>query len=275
MSLIQVDKDKCLRDGLCVEVCPVGILAMDEESGVYAVPQLVKHCIGCGHCVAVCPEGALDNVRASLKDQIPLTRYPVLDGATALTFLRSRRSIRCYRPEPVPRDLVLQLFQAARYAPSGHNSQGLSYLVVDKREDIDRLIGIVVEWMRERVEREDPLARKLGLNGIIKAHERGEDKIFRGAPLVLVAHASGDSWAAPVSTVLALEYVELYATALGLGTCWAGFAHACGQEYPQFAEFLNLPGNRVITGIMMAGYPRHTFRRLPERNPLDVAWLQR
>lgn len=273
MGLIQVDTEKCKRDGICVEVCPLGILGMDEGQGPVVREGMGQFCIACGHCVASCPHGALDNVRAPLAQQAELPEYPVLDPQTASLFLRSRRSVRCYKEDPVPRDKILQLLEIARYAPSGHNSQGISYLIVEDRKALDRIGKIVVEWMNEIVALQPELAKRLSMPGIIKAHKRGEDRILRGAPMLIVASAPEAIRAAPVSTYLALEYVELYATTLGLGTCWAGYTLICAQQYLPLREYLRIADDNVVTGMMMAGYPRYPYYRLPERNPLEVAWF--
>ncbi len=108
----------------------------------------------------------------------------------------------------------------------------------------------------------------------VRSHEEGEDRVLRGAPQVIVAHAPADSLHAPVSTILALEYIELYAPVLGIGTCWAGYTQACAREYPALSKFLEIPAGRVITGILMAGQPVYAYHRLPSRNPLDVAWFE-
>lgn len=273
MTLIKVDTDKCEKDGVCVEVCPIGILALDEQEGPKVRPGMGRFCIGCGHCVAVCPHEALDNVRNPLAQQSPLPRYPVLDPKTAVTFLRSRRSIRRYTDEPVPREKLLRLLEIARYAPSGHNSQGLSYLIVQERTALKKICSIVVDWMQEMVRNQPELANRLHMPGIIKAHGRGEDRILRGAPQIIVATGEKGLHAAQVTTYLALEYVELYATTLGLGTCWGGFAQVCAQQYPPLSQFLAIPQDRVVTGILMVGYPLHVYYRLPERNPLEVKWF--
>ena len=249
MALLRVDQDRCVQDGICVEVCPIGILALDAEGPVVR-PGMSNFCIACGHCVAACPHGALDNARNRLDRQAPVEKLPIIDQETALAFLRSRRSIRRYKPEPVPRELILQLLQAARYAPSGHNSQGISYLVIEGRKSLDGICAIVLEWMAEVIQTQGELANRLHLPGIIKAHERGEDRILRKAPQLIVATAPKElGGAAQVTTYLALEYVELYATSLGLGTCWAGFAQICAQQYPPLREFLEIPGRHDDGGL--------------------------
>lgn len=273
MALLKVDRQRCKKEGICVAVCPLGILALDADEGPVVRPGMARYCIACGHCTAACPHAALDNARNPLHKQTPAARFPIVDPSTALTFLRSRRSIRCYKDRPVPRELTLKLLEAARYAPSGHNSQGIGYLLVEQPKDIERIAAIVLEWMILMVETQPELADQLHMPGIIKAHQRGDDRILRKAPLLIVAFAPAALRAAQVSSYLALEYVELYATSLGLGTCWAGFAQVCARQYPSLPEFLRVPGDHVVTGMMMVGFPKFSYYRLPERNPLRVVWF--
>ena len=129
-----------------------------------------------------------------------------------------------------------------------------------------RLRRIVVEWMRETVKPSPELANRFNMPAIIRGAGKRRDRILRKAPHIIVAHAPADLAASPVSTMLSLEYVELYAPALGLGTCWAGFAQACHREFPAFSQFLKIPARRTITGILMVGYPKYKYHRLPARN---------
>lgn len=272
MGLIEVDLEKCRKCGICVETCPIGVLALDAKKGPKVKSLSSRFCVGCGHCVAICPHGALDNVRNPLAGQAPLPAGAPPDPQTALGFLRFRRSIRCYRQEPVSRDLTLRLLEASRYAPTGHNSQGISFLVLDNCESIRKAGGMVIDWMRELLAAGSELASIYHVAGIIKAYEKGEDRIFRNAPLAIVAKADGELLPAQPSTYLKLEYMELYAPALGLGTCWAGYAQACARQYAPFREFLGIGENETVTGILMAGRPAYAFCRLPERDPLEVSW---
>ena len=274
MALIQVNMDQCKREGRCIEVCPLKILQMDPERGPQMVPGRGAFCIGCGHCVAVCPHGALDNMRNPLDRQLPLSPQPLPDPQKISDFLRSRRSVRCYKGEPVRRETLLQLLEAARYAPSAHNSQGLSYLIVEEKQHLDGVRNSVIDWMREVIRVNPEMARTYHMEEIVKACESGEDLLLRSAPHLIIAMGQKGANIAYGSTYLALEYVELYAVALGLGTCWAGYVQVCAQQYPPLSSFLRIPEDRMITGAMMVGIPKYTYHRVPVRNPPEVAWFR-
>lgn len=259
---------KCTKCGICVESCPLGIIGMKQNG-----PELLQEmCIRCGHCVAVCPEGALDHVLAPLTKQVPIGDFPVLDPATAERFLRSRRSIRCYKPDTVPQKMLLQLLDIARYAPSACNSQGLSYVVVSKRELMEKLTEVTVQWLEEQIKNNVDWA--LPFTGLAAVYRNTKyDVILRDAPHLIVATAPKGFRFGLGNSRYSLAYVELFAPALGLGTCWAGFFEACAfSGYPELYQLLDIGENTEIVGAVMAGYPRYTYQRAVDRNPLEVAW---
>jgi nitroreductase/NAD-dependent dihydropyrimidine dehydrogenase PreA subunit len=268
--LLVADPDLCTLCGICSDTCPRGIISVDGELPGVASPG---NCMACGHCVAVCPEAALDNALAPLAAQPPLESFPVLDPATAAAFLRSRRSIRTYRQEPVPRETLLQLLEIARFAPSGSNSQGLSYLVVTDRDVLRHVVRLVVEWLAKEVAAGEAWTAPYA--GMVEKHRAtGTDVILRGAPCLIVATAPRDFRSGHENSRYSLEYVELYATSLGLGTCWAGFfEHCAAAEGSPVPGVLGLPGDTAIVGALMVGYPRYTYQRLVDRDPLRVSWL--
>lgn len=54
--LVEVDKDKCVGDEQCVEVCPVDVYEMVDGK---ADPVNMDECLGCESCIEVCEEGAI------------------------------------------------------------------------------------------------------------------------------------------------------------------------------------------------------------------------
>jgi nitroreductase len=66
------------------------------------------------------------------------------------TAIRTRRSVRKYKSTPVPKELVLELLEAANLAPSATNRQPWEFVVVH-RSYLDRLEQTLREAFRERV----------------------------------------------------------------------------------------------------------------------------
>jgi ferredoxin len=112
------------------------------------VADFDRLCIECGHCVAVCPHGALSLEAMPLSACPPVPERPPVTAEAFENYSRSRRSIRRYQPEAVPRDLIARLIRMARYAPSGHNSQPVHWLVLEDRDLLRRLSALVIGWMR-------------------------------------------------------------------------------------------------------------------------------
>jgi nitroreductase/NAD-dependent dihydropyrimidine dehydrogenase PreA subunit len=267
--MLTINDECCTQCGICAENCAIGILSMNDR-GPVLVPE--SACNACGHCVASCPQGALDHVRTPLANQEPLTQFPAIDPKTAATFLRSRRSIRCYQEKKIPRETIRQLLEIARFSPSGGNSQGLSYLVVEQSDILKKVAGLTADWLEMLI--------KAGVEWVqpytvlVDAYRKGKDMVLRDAPCLILALAAKGFGMGRDNARLSLEYVELFATTLGLGTCWNGFVEMCaGAGYQPLLETLNIPQEMEVVGAMMAGYPKYTFRRLVDRNPLNITWL--
>lgn len=56
MSSWEIDRDKCLRCGACVAVCPVQALELTENG----IKWDEEKCIYCGNCDDMCPVGAIE-----------------------------------------------------------------------------------------------------------------------------------------------------------------------------------------------------------------------
>jgi nitroreductase/NAD-dependent dihydropyrimidine dehydrogenase PreA subunit len=269
MELIEVNQGDCIYCGICTEVCPSRVLTMGKNGPEAIAPAA---CVACGHCVAICPQGAIDNNKAPLARQIELEEFPVLQAQTAHLFLRSRRSIRCYKKRAVPREQLLQLVEIARFAPTASNSQSVSYMIVEDKEIIKQAIKVTIEWMEGH----------LGDHSVhwsfphhVKAYrEAGRDTILRSAPHIILATTNKNFPRGRENTVFAFTYLELYAASLGLGSCWAGLFEMCVfSGYKPLLELFQIPEEKEITGAVMVGYPQYSYKRLVDRNPLDVTWL--
>lgn len=270
MNLIEVDRTTCNRDGICAAVCPIRVI--EWEQGGYPTAGAEELCIGCGHCVAACPTASLTHRDLPLAEFPPVQKELRLSAQRTEHFLRSRRSIRAYREKPVARETLLRLIEVARYAPSGKNTQCVEWLVLDDREELKRLAGLVGDWMRWLAANMPELAASMRVDRSLAAWEAGDDVFLRSAPVLIVAHGDKQDRMVPSACTIALSYLELAATGMELGCCWAGYLNAAATTYPPMQAALALPAGHQCFGAMMVGYPKFSYHRLPPRKQPVITW---
>lgn len=272
MELFSPDKQNCSRDGLCISACPARLIVPDSTGFPRPIDGADQFCISCGHCVAVCPTGSLHHRDIPLAHCSSLTKENSCRPEQVEQLLKGRRSIRNYKKKEVSQEVLARLLTTAGYAPSGHNSQGVSWLVLSNRKELDRFSAIVIDWMHFMVKMMPELARTMEMERTITRWEQGDKVILRGAPVVVVAHGPKDDIRAQSSCTIALTYLELAAYGFGLGACWAGYFNAAATMYPAMKEALALPANNISYGAMMLGYPGIRFQRVPVRKEPEVVW---
>lgn len=271
MSFFTIDENKCAADGLCVAECPMGILTMDHKT-----PAPVEHaeelCINCGHCVAVCPHGAFSLNTMAAEACAPMEPELLPTPEVFRRLVRSRRSTRVYKNKPIEQEKLARLLDTARYAPTAKNTQQLGWLVISRKELLEELAGKAVDWMRDLIAKKDPLATTYHMPRLVARWEEGRDPVLRSAPCLVMTHAPDDYRTGMIDSTIALTTFELAAATEGVGTCWAGFLFSAATFWPPLREALGLPAGRVITGAMMAGYPKNAYERIPLRNEAQVIW---
>ncbi len=272
MSLLNINQEKCKQDGLCAAECPMGIIRF-EGKGSY--PEITAEseamCIRCGHCVAVCPHGALDHAEVPLAACTAIDKELAVSPGQAEQFLRSRRSVRRFKDKPVDKATLRHLIEIARYAPTAGNSQLVEWLVVDDRQRLQIISGLVIDWMRVLLA--DPKAMVMPYYPVlVKAWEAGIDSVLRAAPCLIVAMAPGPMPIRMVDLTLALSYLELAAPQYGLGTCWAGLLQGAMLANPSLKQEVGIPADYNFHYPMMIGYANVRYYRLPERKPPKIHW---
>ena len=273
MELI-VDKSKCKKDGICVESCPNKVIELSDGNGFpQLVPGLEMLCISCGHCVAVCPHGAMNHPNVPVEDCPAVKKELIISEEQAFQFLRARRSIRVYKDTPVDTETIQKLIELACHAPTGGNSQLVSWIAIAEKDKVHRISELTIEWMRSKLE-ETPYRfiyppEFLKMN--ISYWEKGEDPVLRKAPALVVAKAPEMVATDPT---LALSYFELAATSMGLGTCWAGQLKSALLESQPIKDEIKLKDdNPIFYYPMMLGYPKFEYHLLPKRNPAKIKWI--
>jgi nitroreductase/NAD-dependent dihydropyrimidine dehydrogenase PreA subunit len=272
-KMIQVDPEKCKKDGLCREECPVAIIDWGKHGGF---PEMIdggeKNCLVCGHCVAVCPNGALSHKLVPLEECPTIDEKLRVDLDQVTQLLRSRRSIRNFRERPVEKEKIERLIHIARYAPTGGNLQLVHWTVFTSREAIWKMASLAIEWIRKLMETVPLASLPPYMPRIVAGWDSGKDTVLRNAPVVLIASSPKQDPNGMVNVTLALSYLELAALPMGLGTCWAGILQRALQSYEPLREMVALPEGHTNHYPMMLGYPKFRYFRLPERRPPQISW---
>jgi nitroreductase/NAD-dependent dihydropyrimidine dehydrogenase PreA subunit len=266
MALLIIDESKCKSDGICVRDCPAAIIRLQEGSNFpEIVPGCEAMCLDCGHCVAVCPHGALSHRRISIESSPPIKEELRINEGQAVQFLRTRRSIRHFLDRPVEKEKIRRLIEAARYAPTGGNSQMVEWLVLSDRSRIKEIARLTIDWLRQMVKDPGVLAARPYLPRAVAAWDAGNDSVLRNAPVLVVAMAPREAMNGLVDLTLALSYLDLLASAMDLGTCWAGLLQGALVSLPSVKTALGIPESYPHHYPMMLGYPEFRYYRLPER----------
>lgn len=271
MELITVNHETCNQDGICAAVCPAGIIELKEGAPI-PIDDANELCIRCGHCVAICPTGSLAHIDIPLESCTPIVKELGITVEQTEQFLRRRRSIRQYKDKSVDKAELNKLIDIARYAPSGHNLQPVEWLVLGDNAELKRLSGIVVEWMRWMLTNMPDVASSMHMDRTVVRYENGYDVVLRDAPAVIVAHAHKENRVAPAACNIALTYLELASTTMGMGACWAGYFNAAATTFPHMKEALDLPKDHQAFGSMMVGYPKYRYQRMPSRKEPKITW---
>ena len=165
----------------------------------------------------------------------------------ALKLIESRRSIRSYKPDMVPDDLIDKVIEAGTFAATGGGRQSPIIIAVKDRKTRDKLSKLNADIMGAET---DP---------------------FYGAPLVLIVLADRSSSTYLYDGSLAMGNLMLAAHALGLGSCWI---HRAKEEFdrPEGKEILKdlgITGDYEGIGHCILGY---IDGDVPEAKPRKEKW---
>lgn len=140
--------------------------------------------------------------------------------------IKTRRSVRSYRDNPVPEEALKKILGAARLAPSAHNAQEYKFVVV---QDLEKRKAIVKAASEQKFINEAPV-------------------IIAGVSLNPTHIMGNDVPAYAVDLAIALDHITLAAVEEGLGTCWIG---AFSQE--EVRRILGIPEKYKIVALLTLG----------------------
>ena len=177
-----------------------------------------------------------------------------------LADIRSRRSVKKYTDQPVPRELVEAVVEAGMYAPSGMNRQSAIILAVTDKEMRDRLSRMNLDII---------LGKQLQTSS-------GHGDPFYGAPVVLVVLAKKACPTRVYDGSIVLENMLLAAHSLGLGACWIHRAKEMfeTEEGQQLLRDLGITEEYEGIGHCILGYAApDALKPQSPRKPDYVRWV--
>ena len=180
-----------------------------------------------------------------------------------LEIIRNRRSVRSYLPQDVSDELVMKLLDAAHLAPSGHNVQPWTFIVI-RDESIKGQIAEVdhqQQWMLEApvfiAVVADPRARGATDPGICNEYS----DLPELKPVIR-------------DTAIAIDHMILMAEELGLSTCWTGW-----YKQDDMKRVLGVPEDRYVVGVVTVGYGAEHPDARPRKDLAELImyekWQQR
>lgn len=263
-SSIEINAAKCTGCGVCLYGCSGRVF--EYQGGKAIIPEGAnERCIYCGHCVCLCPVDAISLSTMSPSDVVPIVRDRLPSTEQFAELVKYRRSVRHYRREPVKQSDLDQLFEIVRWAPTAKNLLKTKWIVVNHPDTVHRLAGIAVDSLRQSG----------NAPNIVEAWDRGYDWIHRGAPCLIVAYTEEESVWTHVDSTIAVETMDLAASTMGLGACWAGLLMHFLEESNELRQAFRLePGNQVGAALML-GYPdAEIYTKAPLRPQCPVRYLE-
>lgn len=180
--------------------------------------------------------------------------------------LYSRRSIRLYKDEPVPKETIDELLVDATWAATGSNMQPWEFVVItdmalmkEINDGCKRKILAKIEADPESPwKRYEASARNLDLN------------MFYNAPCLIYIVAPRSAGLGIFDCSMAAANLMLSAQARGLGSCWIGLAASPERE---MRERLDIPNDYRIVAPIIIGVPDQEPKAPPRKPPVVRQFL--
>ncbi len=187
-----------------------------------------------------------------------------------LKLVRKRRSIRKFKPDPVPDEYIEMILEAARWAMSGANAQPWEFIVVKDRETRDKIVELHEDYRQEshwiektRIPELRHPAHMEGPPGSPRLKDVPVLIIIVGDPRTYQATALAAHFfigeGGPMANYLknvgnATQMIHLAAAVLGLGAQWTSVSRYWEGRLKQL---LGVPEVLQIQTIVPIGYPAH------------------
>ena len=307
MGVMRADPDLCTGCGQCIRNCPFRAWEMGEDD----VPRMkdAYECFSCYNCMVACPVEAISIVEPYhvdsgfyRSDPWPMEARPPLapqnaDGRAdewteTEKHIFERRSVRNFKPDPVPETLIRRVLEAGRFAPSSGNCQCWKFIVVTDKALIgemneacynilsllytayanDAMVQGLLPLYRQNPQAGlfDP---RIILGGVGSIYRKNAP-VFLNAPVVILTACDDRAIGGPqIQAGIAGQNMNLTAQSLGLGFCWVGFSQVL-EMAPLVKEKLGLADPWRINTSLCLGWPSFKQSGVVPREYRPVTWFR-
>jgi nitroreductase len=173
-----------------------------------------------------------------------------------IDLIKSRRSVRKLRSDPVPDEVMMKLLEVARWAPSWANTQCWEFIVIKDpkiKAELSETLVPVRNPAKSAVANAPVVIAALGRKGI-SGFYRGSAVTNKGDWLMF-------------DVALAVQNLVLEAHALGLGTVIVG-----AIDFERASKILNLPPDVELVALIPVGYPDEVPQAPPRKKLSDMVY---
>lgn len=178
--------------------------------------------------------------------------------------IAGRRSVRAYTGEPLTREQIQRLLEAAVLAPSGMNTQPWVFGVVQDAALLRDLNARAKAHLLSTIDDASPLA------GYRDNLANPDTDLFYGAPALVVVYAK-PAVTSQIDGCLAAQNIMLAAYGMGLGTCWIGLSHGL-LATPEVKAELGVPAECALVAPVIVGKPADWPPAVERQAPQVAYW---
>ncbi|AKL95357.1 nitroreductase [Clostridium aceticum] len=169
--------------------------------------------------------------------------------------INMRRSVRKYADKPVEEEKLVELFESARLAPSGRNTQPWHFIIVKSQMTKEKLAELShnQKWM---------LTAPVFIVCVADLRSR-----IQGEAELLIDESSPHEELKQIirDTSIAIEHIVLEAENLGLNTCWVAWF-----TQKDIRPILNIPSDKYVVAILTLGYGEEIPQARPRKKLEEI-----
>jgi len=193
--------------------------------------------------------------------------------------IKTRRSIRKFNQRVVPENLLREIVDAARWAPSGDNAQPWVFVIIKDTQLKLKIQSFLVDGAMRYIKspKGKRVLKKYGQNmrlKWIKAIKSGtyQEHVSK-APVLIVVLGNTKSIYYVHDCCAATQNLILAAHALGLGSCWID--HGIDDELTesQIRNLLNVPNDYRIVSLISLGFPQEKPEPRPRKEIGEISFV--